>query len=38
MAILKRGMKGEPVRILQRELGVDVAGAFGPGTEQALEA
>ena len=37
MAILKRGMAGEPVRRMQVKLGVDADGAFGPGTEAALK-
>lgn len=37
MAILLRGLKGEPVRRLQEKLGVDVDGDFGPGTEKALK-
>lgn len=38
MTILKRGLAGEPVKILQAKLGVAVDGRFGPGTEQALQA
>ena len=38
MAILKQGMRGEPVRILQRELGVGDDGIFGAGTHKALQA
>lgn len=37
MAILKRGMAGEPIRRLQVRLGVDADGAFGPATEKALK-
>jgi peptidoglycan hydrolase-like protein with peptidoglycan-binding domain len=37
MAILKRGLAGEPVRRLQAKLGVPVDGDFGPGTEKALK-
>lgn len=37
MAILKRGLAGEPVKILQRKLGVTTDGEFGPGTEKALK-
>ena len=37
MAILLRGLKGEPVRLLQEKLGVDADGIFGGGTEQALK-
>src|SRR5262245_10878251 len=38
MAILKRGLAGEPVRRLQGKLGVPDDGEFGPGTEEALKA
>ena len=38
MSILKRGMKGAPVRRLQEKLGVTADGDFGPGTEKALKA
>jgi peptidoglycan hydrolase-like protein with peptidoglycan-binding domain len=37
MAILKRGLAGEPVRRLQAKLGVEADGQFGPGTETALQ-
>jgi len=37
MSILKRGLAGEPVKILQQKLGVAADGQFGPGTEQALK-
>ena len=37
MSILKRGLAGEPVKILQQKLGVTADGQFGPGTEQALK-
>jgi peptidoglycan hydrolase-like protein with peptidoglycan-binding domain len=36
MAMLRRGLYGEPVRILQAKLGVDADGVFGTGTEAAL--
>jgi peptidoglycan hydrolase-like protein with peptidoglycan-binding domain len=36
MAILKRGMAGEPVKRMQEKLGVPADGDFGPGTEKAL--
>lgn len=36
MAILKSGMSGEPVKILQRKLGVTDDGIFGKDTEAAL--
>ncbi|MGQ3671012.1 peptidoglycan-binding domain-containing protein [Xanthobacter sp. TB0136] len=38
MALLKRGLAGEPVKILQAKLGVNADGQFGPGTEAALKA
>jgi hypothetical protein len=34
--MLRRGLTGEPVRILQEKLGVTADGIFGPGTEAAL--
>lgn len=37
MAILKRGLAGEPVKILQAKLGVEADGKFGPATEAALK-
>lgn len=37
MAILLRGLKGEPVRRLQEKLGVEADGIFGGGTEKALK-
>ena len=37
MAILKSGLSGEPVRRLQRKLGVEADGRFGPSTEKALK-
>ena len=36
MALLRRGLSGEPVRILQAKLGVNADGVFGQGTETAL--
>ena len=36
MSILKRGLKGAPVRRLQAKLGVTADGDFGPGTEKAV--
>lgn len=36
MSILKRGLKGAPVKRLQEKLGVDADGDFGPGTEKAV--
>jgi peptidoglycan hydrolase-like protein with peptidoglycan-binding domain len=38
MSILKRGLSGEPVKILQAKLAVTADGEFGPGTETALKA
>jgi peptidoglycan hydrolase-like protein with peptidoglycan-binding domain len=38
MSILKRGLSGEPVKILQVKLAVAADGEFGPGTETALKA
>jgi peptidoglycan hydrolase-like protein with peptidoglycan-binding domain len=37
MSILKRGLSGEPVKVLQTKLGVTADGIFGPGTETALK-
>jgi peptidoglycan hydrolase-like protein with peptidoglycan-binding domain len=37
MSVLKRGLSGEPVKILQAKLGVTADGQFGPGTEAALK-
>lgn len=37
MAMLKKGLSGEPVRRLQQKLGVEADGTFGPGTEKALK-
>jgi peptidoglycan hydrolase-like protein with peptidoglycan-binding domain len=37
MAILKKGLAGEPVRRLQTKLGVEADGDFGPATEKALK-
>ncbi|MEL6750724.1 MAG: peptidoglycan-binding protein [Pseudomonadota bacterium] len=37
MSILKRGMKGAPVRRLQAKLGIAADGDFGPGTKKAVE-
>ena len=37
MAILKRGLAGEPVKVLQQKLGVPTDGEFGSGTEAALK-
>jgi peptidoglycan hydrolase-like protein with peptidoglycan-binding domain len=37
MSILRRGLSGEPVKVLQAKLGVTADGIFGPGTETALK-
>ena len=37
MAILKKGLSGEPVRRLQAKLGVEADGEFGSNTEKALK-
>ncbi|MCP4933496.1 MAG: peptidoglycan-binding protein [bacterium] len=37
MALLKKGRKGAPVRILQEALGVTADGDFGSGTQKALK-
>lgn len=36
MSLLKRGLKGAPVKRLQERLGIDADGDFGPGTEKAV--
>ena len=36
MAILRKGLSGEPVRRLQAKLGVEADGEFGPNTEKML--
>jgi peptidoglycan hydrolase-like protein with peptidoglycan-binding domain len=36
MTILGRGMAGEPVKLLQQKLGVEVDGQYGPATEKAV--
>ncbi len=38
MALLRKGLRGEPVRRLQAKLGVDADGIFGDGTDKALRA
>lgn len=38
MSILKRGLKGAPVKRLQEALGINADGDFGPGTEKAVRA
>ncbi|MCE1236966.1 MAG: peptidoglycan-binding protein [Hyphomicrobiales bacterium] len=37
MSYLRKGVSGEPVKILQAKLGVAADGDFGPGTEKALK-
>ena len=37
IGILKRGMKGEGVKMMQEALGITADGDFGPGTERALK-
>jgi murein L,D-transpeptidase YcbB/YkuD len=37
MSVLKPGLSGEPVKILQAKLGVTADGKFGPATETALK-
>ena len=36
MSILKRGLKGAPVRRLQEKLGISADGDYGPATERAV--
>jgi peptidoglycan hydrolase-like protein with peptidoglycan-binding domain len=38
MSMLRKGLCGEPVRILQQRLSVDADGIFGAGTDAALRA
>jgi peptidoglycan hydrolase-like protein with peptidoglycan-binding domain len=38
MAMLQKGMAGEPVKRMQAKLGVTADGDFGPGTDTALRA
>src|ERR1700688_367859 len=37
MSILKRGLAGEPVKMLQQELGMAADGQFGSGTAKAVK-
>lgn len=37
MSILKKGLKGAPVKRLQEKLGIDADGDFGSGTEKAVK-
>ena len=36
--VLRKGMRGEGVKVMQEALGVGADGVFGPGTERALKA
>lgn len=36
MSIVKKGMRGAPVKRLQEKLGIEADGIFGPGTEKAV--
>ena len=38
MSILKKGLKGAPVKRMQEKLGIGADGDFGPGTEKAVKA
>jgi putative chitinase len=38
IGVLRKGCKGEGVKMMQEALGVGADGAFGPGTERALQA
>jgi peptidoglycan hydrolase-like protein with peptidoglycan-binding domain len=37
MSILRKGLKGAPVKRLQEKLGITADGDFGPGTERAVK-
>ena len=37
MAMLRKGVSGEPVKRLQAKLGVETDGEFGSNTEKALK-
>ena len=37
IGVLRKGSRGEGVKIMQEALGIDADGAFGPGTERALK-
>jgi len=38
IGVLRKGSKGEGVKLMQAALGISADGAFGPGTERALKA
>jgi peptidoglycan hydrolase-like protein with peptidoglycan-binding domain len=38
IGVLRKGSKGEGVKMMQAALGIAADGAFGPGTEKALKA
>ncbi len=38
IGILRRGMRGDGVKIMQQALGISADGIFGPGTERSLKA
>ena len=38
IGVLRKGSRGEGVKIMQKALGITADGAFGPGTERALKA
>lgn len=38
IGVLRRGCKGEGVKLMQKALGIGADGIFGPGTEKALKA
>jgi peptidoglycan hydrolase-like protein with peptidoglycan-binding domain len=35
--VLRKGMRGEGVKVMQEALGIGADGIFGPGTERALK-
>jgi peptidoglycan hydrolase-like protein with peptidoglycan-binding domain len=37
IGVLRKGSRGEGVKMMQEALGVGADGAFGPGTERALK-
>ena len=38
IGVLRKGSRGEGVKMMQEALGISADGAFGPGTERALKA